>query len=792
MNYDEIKHLARETEQRVTDLIALAPQNDPFYTGTPGDWALAEWFARLWQVFNYQTKVHIRRVHYQIISQDPPVLLPNGKPYENTEECWSVLNLASKAARYLRLVDPGAFNDRRNPDPVVYASSRSHAPEVYVSGRLYASDVQLPDFPDLPGYQVSGYHAQQPYHLEVWCFPPETLVQTINGPLPMSALQVGDLVLTHKGRYRPVTRTFVRQYTGDLVRVRTRYSARDVRMTPNHQVLILQGKTSHGGRTARQLAWVAARDLVAANTARHYKGDYLAFPRVQEAASPLPMIEPTSGAGGRRDGRGGVLPREIEALPIDTDVAWLLGFFVGDGFVDHRSIQFTLHAREQDFAARLIQIGSRFGIRPTMSQYGNTVRVRYNALRLVSWFRGQFGGQSDGRSHTGSHNKRIPSWLITAPQDITAAFLRGYWDADGTMHSPGHQSLVTSSVHVAEGMRLMLARLGYAPTMLITRAGHYLIRWGGSYHFGKLHDEYLLLPIRDLSTEYYQGPVYNIEVAEDNSYVTEFVVHNCEKSTMNDVLEPLCKHYEANLQTGLGELSITATLALVSRLERMGKPARIFYVSDFDPAGQSMPVAVSRKIEYFVRTLVLEVDVRVFPVVLTLDQVQYYRLPRTPIKETERRRGGFEGRYGEGAVELDALEALYPGQLQAILSQYIECYYDTTLEERTQQVRAVLEGDLGLVWQQVIDRYADDITALRSAYEHLQAEFSGRMVDYSEQMQRLWQAIREELSLSVPHLDAYALPQPVEASEIGDGLYNSERDYLEQIEAYKEFQGKAS
>src|SRR5438876_5742461 len=101
MNYDEIKHLARETEQRVTDLIPLAPQNDPFYTGTPGDWALADWFAVLWQLFNYRTKVHIRRVHYQIISQAPPILLPNGKPYDNTEECSGLLNLASKAARYL-------------------------------------------------------------------------------------------------------------------------------------------------------------------------------------------------------------------------------------------------------------------------------------------------------------------------------------------------------------------------------------------------------------------------------------------------------------------------------------------------------------------------------------------------------------------------------------------------------------------------------------------------------------------------------------------------------------------
>src|SRR5205085_2565752 len=183
----------------------------------------------------------------------------------------------------------------------------------------------------------------------------------------------------------------------------------------------------------------------------------------------------------------------------------------------------------------------------------------------------------------------------------------------------------------------------------------------------------------------------------------------CEKSTMNDVLEPLCKRYGANLQTGLGELSITATLALAHRLQEANKPARILYVSDFDPAGQSMPVAVSRKMEYFVRTLGLAVDVRVFPVVLTLEQVQYYGLPRTPIKDTERWRVGFEDRYGEGAVELDALEALYPGELQAVLQQCLAYYYDTTLHERTQHAQAILERDLELIWQQVVGRYAQDI-----------------------------------------------------------------------------------
>lgn len=80
MNYSSIKELAKLHKCRVTDLIALAPNNDPFYAGTPGDWAVGEWFSELWQRFGYGYGVHIRRVHYQIISQDTPVLMPNGLP----------------------------------------------------------------------------------------------------------------------------------------------------------------------------------------------------------------------------------------------------------------------------------------------------------------------------------------------------------------------------------------------------------------------------------------------------------------------------------------------------------------------------------------------------------------------------------------------------------------------------------------------------------------------------------------------------------------------------------------
>ena len=214
---------------------------------------------------------------------------------------------------------------------------------------------------------------------------------------------------------------------------------------------------------------------------------------------------------------------------------------------------------------------------------------------------------------------------------------------------------------------------------------------------------------------------------------------------MNDVLIPLCKRYGANLQTGVGELSIKATLAMVRRLEASGKPARILYVSDFDLAGQSMPVAVARKAEFFIRNEGLGIDMRLFPVVLTAEQVRQFDLPRTPIKETERRRGSFEHQHGTGAVELDALEALYPGELDRLLSGYIEQYYDTSLSWRVRDARMVLRDQLDFQRHAIINRHAADIAELEQTHAALRADFAARMESYSRRLGDVWHAISDDL-----------------------------------------------
>lgn len=188
----------------------------------------------------------------------------------------------------------------------------------------------------------------------------------------------------------------------------------------------------------------------------------------------------------------------------------------------------------------------------------------------------------------------------------------------------------------------------------------------------------------------------------------------CEKSTMNDVLVPLGEKYGINVITGLGELSITAVYQLIQRIKRISKPVLIFYVSDFDPAGECMPISIARKIEYFIRLDGMREHVRLKQVMLTSDQCKKYKLPRTPIKETERRKDGFETRHGIGATELDALEALMPGEMFRLIEEEILKYFDIEAwnnvirknKEIQQKIRTFLQDKIGNVLEKLdVEKY---------------------------------------------------------------------------------------
>ena len=234
-----------------------------------------------------------------------------------------------------------------------------------------------------------------------------------------------------------------------------------------------------------------------------------------------------------------------------------------------------------------------------------------------------------------------------------------------------------------------------------------------------------------------------------------------EKSSMNDVLLPVCRDYSANLVTGEGEMSITAVHDLIGRLRQADKPARIFYGSDFDPAGQSMPRATARKLEWMIHESGFEHEVKLHPLVLTADQVREYNLPRTPIKESERRAASFEELHGRGAVELDALEALHPGVLRNIVRDVLETYFDRDAARQAHELRSKLNAEIREQVEQITDRYRDEIEAL--------------------------DAMREELlDIEIEDPERFT-PQrsTMTVSENTEWLFDSRREYLDQIDFYK-------
>ena len=461
MNYTTIKREAQALGCSVNDLIALAPQNDPFYTGRPAELDAAQWFANLWARFGYGHGVHLRRIHYQLVSQDLPIQKPNGTRYENTDNDWKYLGDASKYARYLELVPADHFVDRRNPDAILNADwHEDPEPDYWADDGGWWHNHNLPDLPALPD-----------------------------------------------------------------------------------------------------------------------------------------------------------LP---ESLPY------------------------------------------------------------------------------------------LPDFVVSGYDGIQQPYLVEVW---------------------------------------------------------------------------------------------------AEKTTMNDVLEPLCERYRVNLVTGAGELSITAVVDFLERVQQSGRPARILYVSDFDPAGLGMPISVARKVEFYQRKRGFDdQDIKLDPVVLTADQVAAYRLPRMPVKDSDRRKASFEAAHGQGQVELDALEALHPGELARILEGTILNYHDPQLEQRAREqegsLRQALEGER----ERIADELQEDLGAVESDYADLRGEFAAtrrRFAELVADFQAEIDAHRERLDairdrgrevygvlyerLRDVDLDVgdYPLPEADLPPESDDLLYDSTRDYLAQLGFYK-------
>ena len=292
------------------------------------------------------------------------------------------------------------------------------------------------------------------------CLTPDTLVTTDRG---LSRLEeLGELygdrwqdvdfqVATDEGP-RQATRFFVNgeEPTRRLV---TEGGYR-IQGTYGHRVKVVDPAT--GAWEWKRLMDVAAGDVVPVQM-----DTLVGEPR----RVPLPVLDQAYYAGDRRV----VVPDAV-----DAELAELVGYFMGDGSLHAKGIRFCVADTDLDVVERLRILGKQlFSLEPEVTPQQGYQEVTLSSVRLARWWEAAgFAKQLPSEGHTGKGwTPHVPAAIReTNDREVYAAFLRGLFEADGTV-AGGVPSVSTSSRSFAADVQVLMLALALPTTMRETVSG---------------------------------------------------------------------------------------------------------------------------------------------------------------------------------------------------------------------------------------------------------------------------------------------------------------------------------
>jgi len=216
-----------------------------------------------------------------------------------------------------------------------------------------------------------------------------------------------------------------------------------------------------------------------------------------------------------------------------------------------------------------------------------------------------------------------------------------------------------------------------------------------------------------------------------------------EKTSLEDVLLPIARRFEADLYLPAGEISDSLLHRMARDGAADGRTMVVFVLADCDPAGHQMAVSIGRKLQALRDLYFSTLEFEVVSVALTVEQVRDLGLPSTPLKDTEKRADRWREAFGVEQTEIDALATLRPSALEEIVNAAIAPYYDTTLAGRVSEAREEWE----VAAQEMLEDQIDD-DALDVIREHA----ARRLTEIKAQID----TINEQLSMATA--DYFELP----------------------------------
>lgn len=121
-----------------------------------------------------------------------------------------------------------------------------------------------------------------------------------------------------------------------------------------------------------------------------------------------------------------------------------------------------------------------------------------------------------------------------------------------------------------------------------------------------------------------------------------------EKDALSGIFEDVLEPYGVTLNVGRGYDGWDSLYKAAGRYDE-GGCVTVLYFGDFDPSGEDMVRSLRERLAFF------DCTPEIIKSALTADDVEQYNLPPDFTKTTDTRRAAFVARYGDVAVELDAL-----------------------------------------------------------------------------------------------------------------------------------------
>jgi len=373
------------------------------------------------------------------------------------------------------------------------------------------------------------------------CITPNTLICMNSRFTPIMNVSQDQKALGHDGKYHPLERVISRPYEGTVYKI-VAHNLGSVAVTPEHNILAF--KASHILRKYRSRMrcvsdWYSASELE--------KGDILLYPVPSEARdirkTPFDVEKPSF------DFRSKTLPDEIA---VDCDFLRLVGYYLSEGYVrtprSGGTLGFVFNVKERNYVKDVVSCVKRiFDIETAEIRKARaSADITFYSARLARFFGKHFGN--------GAINKHLPHWIMLLPPEKQEALLCGLWRGDGYVNEQVAK-FVTISEQLAFQVRNLLLRQGiimsfreqpaigihkksYAIFVKDDRSLEKLARIVGvrlaipkklkNHHKTWFENGYFHTPIWRVEPLDYDGAVYNLEVKDSHSYVSNSAtLHNC-------------------------------------------------------------------------------------------------------------------------------------------------------------------------------------------------------------------------------------------------------------------------